>query len=739
MPFCVKCGKELSYSDKFCSACGKENAEYRPDSGPKTGGYDITITPKIRLYGPQDAKTEIELYIPQLGKTMYLRFPNYFELGQTLRAHGEGLTKPNGEKGDLLITPTEVEYYDTELTISARLVGATDAVTKMPLYLPHIGKTVQISVPNNMTAGKSLRLKGLGLDAPRGEKGDLYLHFNHIDYVQETAMPPQYEKAEDTPKRRQEYVGNIKKCPGCGEEVPALTAICPACGHEFTSTKVTASLTHFIKTLDECDNRIAQEPKMDTPKKGFMSWDKKVKIGWITLNILTSFIPLVFYFIFPYIKPFFGAYTPMLTPEEKKKADLIENYAFPNEREAILEAILFIKSKIAFLATSKYTSKTRFWMNIWNTKAEQLQEKAKILLINNSITDGAHAEIVQHKQKVQRKVLIRTVVALGIVVGYAVFVFANGSLYRGVSRIMNRAGIIENSVYFEWYDTGLCTKLPDPNASTGRYWVNDDEELDVDIGGYSESLFEKYVTACKEKGFLQNAKKETHSYTAYNVAGDYLNVYLIGDTMYIELKAVGIGDGAFSWPDNEISNVIPKTAFNSGKLGRSNNEEIEFFLYSFDKQTFDEYVEKCKEEGFTVDAEDSKGETWYRYEAFNHEGYKLRASVDNVGELSIYVRIPRSKEPLSWPTSGPAKLIPKLKNCTGEVASDYDWAFSAYVTNMSIDDFNNYIEKCIKKGYVKDTRTDHYFSADKGEDISLTIEYIGFNTVYISIKDYDKF
>lgn len=68
MPFCVEYGKTLNYSDKFCSACGKENAEYRPDNGPKTSGYDISITPKIRLYGPKDAKTDIELYVPQLGK-----------------------------------------------------------------------------------------------------------------------------------------------------------------------------------------------------------------------------------------------------------------------------------------------------------------------------------------------------------------------------------------------------------------------------------------------------------------------------------------------------------------------------------------------------------------------------------------------------------------------------------------------------------------------------------------------
>lgn len=260
MPFCVECGKELSYGDKFCSACGKENAEYRPDSGPKTGEYDITITPKIRLYGPHDAKTEIELYIPQLRRTMYLRFPNFFELGQTLRVHGEGLTKPNCEKGDLLVTPTEVEYYDTELTISARLVGAADAVTKIPLYLPHAGKTVQISVPNNMTAGKTLRLKGLGLNAPHGEKGDLYLRFDHIEYEKEQ---PSVQKKEKT-ERKTVYEGELHKCPSCGEIINSFVSVCPSCGHEMRGAAATSVVRELSMKLERTSDVLEKEELIRT-------------------------------------------------------------------------------------------------------------------------------------------------------------------------------------------------------------------------------------------------------------------------------------------------------------------------------------------------------------------------------------------------------------------------------------------------------------------------------------------
>ena len=63
---------------------------------------------------------------------------------------------------------------------------------------------------------------------------------------------------------------------------------------------------------------------------------------------------------------------------------------------------------------------------------------------------------------------------------------------------------------------------------------------------------------------------------------------------------------------------------------------------------------------------------------------------------------------------------------------------SIYI-QMSVDDFNDYVDKCIRKGFEKDLRTEHYFSANKGEDIDLTIEYVGFNTVYIRVTDYNEF
>ena len=52
-----------------------------------------------------------------------------------------------------------------------------------------------------------------------------------------------HTEAEKTnTERKKEFVGSIKKCPSCGEEINSFTDICPACGHEINSQKVSDTL-----------------------------------------------------------------------------------------------------------------------------------------------------------------------------------------------------------------------------------------------------------------------------------------------------------------------------------------------------------------------------------------------------------------------------------------------------------------------------------------------------------------
>lgn len=239
------------------------------------------------------------------------------------------------------------------------------------------------------------------------------------------------EKADET-ARRTVYSGEIHKCPSCGEVLQSMTAICPTCGCELNSAKLAPALKEFIDEINECDKIIASTPKKELPKRGWKSWKTGTRVLWVILNVFTSCIPLVVYLSFPLLRPFLKKNaTPELTSDEKHKVSLIENFAFPNDRESLLEALLFVKSKMAFLASEKADERNSYWMRLWNTKATQLHEKAKILLNNDTIAENAYTEIIFSRNTVDKKIRIRAGIGAAIIVAFCAFVVLNGSLLGG--------------------------------------------------------------------------------------------------------------------------------------------------------------------------------------------------------------------------------------------------------------------------------------------------------------------
>lgn len=544
----------------------------------------------------------------------------------------------------------------------------------------------------------------------------------------------------DETVRRTVYSGEIHKCPSCGEVLQSMTAICPACGHELNSAKLASALKEFIDEINECDKIIAKTPKKELPKKGWKSWKKSTRILWVILNIFTSCVPLVIYLTLPLFRPLLRSNaTPELSSTEQRKVVLIENFTFPNDRESVLEALLFTKSKMAFLASEKANEKNAFWLRLWNTKATQLHQKATILLSNDTIAETAYNEIVASKNAVDKKIRIRAGIGAAIVLVFLAFVLINGSLLKGVTNLLPDNGFSTNDgpdEKFEWLKTGLSTELPELQGTGGHIWKNSEEELDIYIEGISYSQFDAYIVLCKQKGFTVDAVKDTDKYTAYNSTGYKLELqHWSSERLDINLKAPLVGDENFEWPSHAFADLVPQQDGKTGTVETANEDTLKIILYDVSSSEVKSYISKCESAGFMIDAE--KKDT--SFNGFNADGYELSISYNEMKAMSITINAPIQMTEISWPSSGPAKLIPKPSFSVGKISSDYDWAFSVYLGDMTIDDFNAYVDKCIDKGFEKDYRSEHYFSADKGDDISLTVEYVGFNTIVIRIYDYNQF
>ena len=227
-------------------------------------------------------------------------------------------------------------------------------------------------------------------------------------YCSKCGKPINENSAPTKSEREQVYHGVIRKCPACGAEVPSFPGICPEFGN---SERAASSVQAFTVKIHEYDTKIANAP---AEKTGWSSWSNAGKVGWVFLNICTICIPLLVYSILP--KKYKAGSLA------QQKASFIEGYMFPNEREAILEALIFIKAQLALIVSAAIDGSSVFWEKIWFNKASQVYQKAQISMPNDTTSGQTYAEIVALEQQFNKKLLFRKILAIIIIVLFIAYV-----------------------------------------------------------------------------------------------------------------------------------------------------------------------------------------------------------------------------------------------------------------------------------------------------------------------------
>ncbi|MDD6965375.1 MAG: zinc ribbon domain-containing protein [Firmicutes bacterium] len=433
--------------------------------------------------------------------------------------------------------------------------------------------------------------------------------------------------SNSTYQRKTVYDGVIHKCPNCGEVLSSFLANCPACGFEFNSKKVNSSLKEFIEEINECDRKIANNPL--PAKTGWSSWSKAKRIFWVILNVIFFSLPLIIYLyvkVFSIILPLvrYGS-PPKLTADEKRKVSLIENFSFPNERESILEALLFVKAKVSFLASEKIDRKNAYWIRLWSAKASQLYQKAEMMFKGDKTADEAYREIVAQRERVAKTVKVKAIAYTIALIAIIVFLSVKNGTFDDIK--------------------------------------------------------------------LSNTPLEI--------------------------------------PETELSVLMPQIEGGKGEVVTNNSEYFSVEYYGISESEFEAYKKDCKNRGFTIDCES----TGSLFDAFNEDGYNIRITYYS-SEMHITVSDDLEMRTIVWPSSEVADLLPTPKSDYGNISSSSDTCLIIYIGNMTIDDYAEYVNECIKKGFTKDiSQTDDHYHADNADGYHVMVEYRGFNTVFIRIDD----
>ena len=166
------------------------------------------------------------------------------------------------------------------------------------------------------------------------------------------------------------------------------------------------------------------------------------------------------------------------------------------------------------------------------------------------------------------------------------------------------------------------------------------------------------------------------------------------------------------------------------------DEQLRAQIDRCSEEKYADYIESCKEMGYTVDAEE---DSEYTYRAYSEEGYCLELTSFSSGEkFSITLSAPLEMGEITWPSAGAGSLVPAPESSTGLIDSDSSTFFVAYVGNTNPEAFSSYVDACSNAGFTVDyDRGDAFYQADNADGANLRLDYEGFNimTVRVSIPE----
>lgn len=184
-------------------------------------------------------------------------------------------------------------------------------------------------------------------------------------------------------------------------------------------------------------------------------------------------------------------------------------------------------------------------------------------------------------------------------------------------------------------------------------------------------------------------------------------------------------------PETELSVLMPQIDGGKGEIVTNNEEFFTVNYVGISDSEFEAYKKECKDKGFTIDCEN----TGSLFDAYNEDGYNIRITYYN-SQMHITVTDDLEMRTIVWPSSKVADLIPVPDSDYGNISSSSDTCLIIYIGNMTIDDYAEYVNECIKKGFdQKMSQTDEHYHADNKDGYHVQVEYRGFNTVFIRVDD----
>lgn len=396
---------------------------------------------------------------------------------------------------------------------------------------------------------------------------------------------------------------------------------------------------------------------------------------------------------------------------EKQRIIIIKNFPIPNTKEDIFEFMLLASSNFdaSYYATHLHEEDIS---DAWLTKIEQCYQKAKLAFGSHSDferIESVYLKIknecaekeskIKHEQKAQQSAKERAEEA-------NVFKKSKFRIVLIVFAIIS----------------ALCCAVA----------FNDDK---IWAGVIAIAMLVLFVTAflmgsniIKEK--VKNMRL-IPAILAFILFIPYFATYSIGGGSIIP----GLNDTeTIIWDRLAMGDKLPDFGKTEAEVVWDNDSTLILYFYGTTATEFEDYIDSCKDFGYNIDVEDDGA----NFTAYNSEGYYLHLQYLDWGDkkLTIDLEDPKDADTIIWPSSAIVEGVPVPNHLIGEVSTEYDTSYAVYLVGVEQSYFTEYVSLCMENGFNIDySKSKTYFRGENSYGISITVEYKGFNTLYIWVTD----
>lgn len=187
------------------------------------------------------------------------------------------------------------------------------------------------------------------------------------------------------------------------------------------------------------------------------------------------------------------------------------------------------------------------------------------------------------------------------------------------------------------------------------------------------------------------------------------------------------------WEDIYLGSVLPIPQSLLSEIYDNSEESLYIDIHKISSKEFVNYIDLCKANGFTIEPSHKENS----FDAYNNDGFKLLLYYyEDAKQMEIHLDAPEKYDVFDWSAVDMLQILPAPQSDIGKIEENTEKATKVYISEMTIEKFQQYVNLCIQNGFDKEINSyDKTFTAQNADGYRLTAEYVGNKVISITIQE----